>query len=232
MIGSLYAGISGLKANMSAMSVIGDNIANVDTTGFKASRVSFANIFSASMGSSELQIGRGVTLSGGDPFVQADFAEAVLDACRTRGLRTAVDTAGMAAAGVLERLAAKADLVLYDLKVMDDAKHRETTGAPNGPLLENLARLVARGPEVWVRVPLVPGVNDDDGNVRRAIDFLRSLRKVERVGLLPYHSGGLEKARRIGKERDFRAFEAPGEEREAAVAAAFREAGFDVRIGG
>lgn len=67
MIGSLYAGISGLKANMSAMSVIGDNIANVDTTGFKASRVSFANIFSATMGSSELQIGRGVTLSGLSP---------------------------------------------------------------------------------------------------------------------------------------------------------------------
>ena len=178
------------------------------------------------------QSGGGVTLSGGDPFVQADFAEAVLDACRARGLRTAIDTAGMAAPGVLDRLAARADLVLYDLKVMDDARHRETTGAPNGPLLENLARLVARGPEVWVRVPLVPGVNDDDGNVRRAIDFLRSLRKVERVGLLPYHSGGLEKARRIGKERDFRAFEAPGEERVAAVAAAFREAGFDVRIGG
>jgi len=67
MIGSLYAGISGLKANMSAMTVIGDNIANVDTTGFKASRVSFANIFSATMGGSELQIGRGVTLSGLSP---------------------------------------------------------------------------------------------------------------------------------------------------------------------
>lgn len=178
------------------------------------------------------QSGGGVTLSGGDPFVQSDFAEAVLDACRARGLRTAIDTAGMAAPGVLDRLAARADLVLYDLKVMDDARHRETTGAPNGPLLENLSRLVARRTEVWVRVPLVPGVNDDDGNVRRTIDFLRSLGKVERVGLLPYHAGGMEKARRIGRERDFRAFEAPGEERVAAVAAAFREAGFDVRIGG
>jgi flagellar hook protein FlgE len=67
MIGSLYAGISGLKVNTKAMSVIGDNIANVNTTGFKASRVSFANIFSASLGSTENQIGRGVTMSGVNP---------------------------------------------------------------------------------------------------------------------------------------------------------------------
>jgi flagellar hook protein FlgE len=64
MIGSLYSGISGLKANTSAMSVIGDNIANVDTTGFKVSRVSFANVFNASLGQSRMQIGRGVTMTG------------------------------------------------------------------------------------------------------------------------------------------------------------------------
>lgn len=67
MIGSLYAGISGLKVNTKAMSVIGDNIANVNTTGFKTSKVSFANIFSASLGSTENQIGRGVTLAGVNP---------------------------------------------------------------------------------------------------------------------------------------------------------------------
>lgn len=64
MIGSLYSGISGLKANTSAMSVIGDNIANVDTTGFKSSRVSFSNVFNASMGQSDMEIGRGVTMTG------------------------------------------------------------------------------------------------------------------------------------------------------------------------
>ncbi len=75
MIGSLYSGISGLKANTSAMAVIGDNIANVDTTGFKASRVSFANIFSASLSQSSLQIGRGVTLNGVNPQWQAGSLE-------------------------------------------------------------------------------------------------------------------------------------------------------------
>ncbi|MGD9310525.1 MAG: flagellar hook protein FlgE [Desulfosarcina sp.] len=75
MIGSLYSGISGLKANTSAMAVIGDNIANVDTTGFKASRVSFANIFSASLNQTSLQIGRGVTLNGVNPQWQSGSLE-------------------------------------------------------------------------------------------------------------------------------------------------------------
>ena len=75
MIGSLYSGISGLKANTSAMSVIGDNIANVDTTGFKSSRVSFANIFSASLSQNSLQIGRGVTLNGVNPQWEAGSLE-------------------------------------------------------------------------------------------------------------------------------------------------------------
>jgi pyruvate formate lyase activating enzyme len=178
------------------------------------------------------QSGGGVTLSGGDPFVQSAFAEALLDGCRSRGIRTAVDTAGMSSNGVLDRLAAKTDLVLYDIKCMDDARHREMTGVSNVSIIENLKRLAARGTEIWVRIPLVAGVNDDEDNIRRTIDFLRSLKTIKRVGLLPYHSGGMEKARRISKESHFRRFETPSEERIAAIESAFREAGFEVRRGG
>jgi len=178
------------------------------------------------------QSGGGVTLSGGDPSVQAGFAEALLDACRSRGIRTALDTAGLPMNGALERLARKADLVLYDLKVLDDVRHREFTGVSNAPILANLERLAAAGPEIWVRIPLVAGVNDDDDNIRRTIAFLSSLKTIRRVGLLPYHSGGLDKARRIGRKSDFRRFTAPPEGRIAAIEAAFRQAGFDVRRGG
>ncbi len=178
------------------------------------------------------QSGGGVTLSGGDPAVQSAFAEALLDGCRARGLRTAVDTAGLSPNGALERLAAKTDLVLFDLKVMDDAKHRESTGVPNATILDNLEKLAAGRTEVWLRIPLVAGVNDDDANVGRVIALLRSLRTIKRVALLPYHSGGMEKSRRIGKDARFRKFEPPSEERIAAVEAAFRGAGFDVRRGG
>ncbi len=178
------------------------------------------------------QSGGGVTLSGGDPLVQADFAAALLDACRSRGIRTALDTAGRSSNGVLDRLAAKSDLVLYDLKCMDETRHREFTGASNAPILENVKALVAAGREVWVRVPLVQGVNDDEDNIRRTIALLQSLKTIRQVGLLPYHSGGLDKARRIGQESQFRKFESPSEERIAAIEASFREAGFDVRRGG
>lgn len=178
------------------------------------------------------QSGGGVTLSGGDPAVQAAFAEALLDACRERGLRTAVDTAGLARNGALDRLAAKSDLILFDLKLMDDARHRELTGVSNAPILNNLERLAAAGSEIWVRIPLIRGVNDDDDNVRRTIAFLRRLKTVRRISLLPYHAGGLNKALRIGKGAHFRNFEAPSEERLAAIEAAFRGAGFEVRRGG
>jgi pyruvate formate lyase activating enzyme len=178
------------------------------------------------------QSGGGVTLSGGDPLVQADFAAALLDACRSRGIRTALDTAGRSSNGVLDRLAAKADLVLYDIKGMDEARHREFTGVSNAPILENLKTLVAAGREVWVRIPLVHGVNDDEDNIRQTMALLLSLKTVRQVGLLPYHSGGLDKAHRIGQESQFRKFESPSEERIAAIEAAFREAGFDVRRGG
>ena len=178
------------------------------------------------------QSGGGVTLSGGDPAVQSAFAEALLDGCRARGLRTAVDTAGFTTNGTLDRLASKTDLILFDLKLMDDARHREFTGVSNVLILNNLERLAAAGPEIWVRVPLVRGVNDGDDNIRRTIAFLASLRTIRRIGLLPYHSGGLDKAGRIGKGSHFRKFEPPSEERLAAIEAAFREAGFEVRRGG
>jgi pyruvate formate lyase activating enzyme len=178
------------------------------------------------------QSGGGVTLSGGDPFVQSAFAEALLDACRSRGISAAVDTAGFSRNGVLDRVASKAGLILYDLKCMDDARHKELTGVSNVPIIENLKRLAAGRTEVWVRIPLVSGVNDDDDNIRRTIALLKSLKTVRRVGILPYHSGGLEKARRIGRESHFRKFETPSEERIAAVAAAFGEEGFEVRRGG
>jgi pyruvate formate lyase activating enzyme len=178
------------------------------------------------------QSGGGVTLSGGDPFVQSAFAEALLDGCRSRGISAAVDTAGFSRNGVLDRVASKAGLILYDLKCMDDARHKELTGVSNVPIIENLKRLAAGRTEVWVRIPLVSGVNDDDDNIRRTVEFLSSLKTIRRVGILPYHSGGLEKARRIGQESHFRKFETPSEERIAAVEAAFREAGFEVRRGG
>lgn len=178
------------------------------------------------------QSGGGATVSGGDPLAQPAFLEELLRALRSRGIHTAVDISGFAPADLRDRIAGLTDLVLYDLKIMDETKHRELTGVSNAPILENLKRLAANGTEVWVRIPLMAGVNDDDKNIDGAIAFLKTLGNLKTVGLLPYHSGGTEKARRLGKESYFKTFEAPSEGRLAAIEAAFRAAGFNVRKGG
>ncbi len=178
------------------------------------------------------QSGGGATFSGGDPLAQPEFLGAALDALREHGVRTALDISGFGPAAVVDALARKADLVLYDLKLMDEARHRELTGVSNAPILANLERVAASGTEVWVRIPLLAGVNDDGANIEATIAFLKSLGKLRTVGLLPYHSGGLDKARRLGKEARFRLFEAPPEARLAAIESTFRGAGFDVQRGG
>jgi len=177
------------------------------------------------------QSGGGATLSGGDPLAQPAFVEALLDALRSRGIRAAVDTSGCAPASALERIAALAGLVLYDLKIMDDAAHRELTGVSNRTILENLGRLAAAGVDLRIRIPLVAGVNDGEANIGGTIAFLKSLKTVKNIGLLSYHSGGLDKARRLGKGGPFQLFEAPSGERLAAIEAAFRDAGFQVQRG-
>jgi len=177
------------------------------------------------------QSGGGVTFSGGDPLTQPEFLEALLAELRSRGIRTAVDTAGTFAADLMARISALTDLFLYDLKFIDDTKHREFTGVSNVLILENLKRLTAGPAQVWVRIPLIAGINDD-GNINSTITFLRALNSIKSVGLLPYHSGGKEKAKRLGKESYFRTFEAPSDTRLAEIETAFRGAGFEVQRGG
>jgi pyruvate formate lyase activating enzyme len=153
--------------------------------------------------------GGGVTFSGGEPLLQPRFLSELADALRACGLRTALDTSGLAEWESLERAARKVDLVLYDLKLMDDAGHKEYTGVSNRAILENLRRLSTLGRAIRVRIPLVHGVNDDPENIRRTAEFLKPLPNIERVSVLPYHKGGRAKAEGIGKGAAFREFTAP-----------------------
>jgi pyruvate formate lyase activating enzyme len=143
--------------------------------------------------------GGGVTFSGGEPFLQHDFLESLLHACRQHGIHTTVDTTGCTSVSILERIAPLVDLFLYDLKMMDDARHREYTGVSNLPILENLRRLIRWEKRVIVRIPVVPGVNDDEHNIRSSGEWLASLGTVLEVHVLPYHASGTEKYSRLGK---------------------------------
>lgn len=128
--------------------------------------------------------GGGITLTGGEPTQQADFADAVLLECRAHGIHTVVETSGACDWQPLARLLEHTDLVLYDLKLIDDKEHRRWTGVSNRQILRNASRLSDRC--VQVRVPLIPGVTDTDDNLRGIFTFARDA-GLASVALLPYN---------------------------------------------
>ncbi len=174
--------------------------------------------------------GGGVTLSGGEPLAQPAFAEALLAAFHERRIHTALDTSGFAARETLLRIARAADLVLYDLKVLDAARHEEHTGVPVAPIIENLQALAATGRPVIVRYPLVPGVNDAVEDVDALACLLLRL-GLRRVDVLPYHRIGIDKRRRLGAAASAE-FGTPAPERVRRVADDLEAKGLSVRIGG
>jgi pyruvate formate lyase activating enzyme len=178
------------------------------------------------------QSGGGATISGGEPLSQLRFTARILAELKTRRIHTALDTSGYAPWEALEKAASLADLVLFDLKLVDPAKHASATGVPNALILANLTKLAATGRPIAVRVPLAAGMNDDEANIRRTIEFLKPLPAVRRVDLLRYHQGGREKYKNLGRTSEFEIFEAPSPARMEEIRRAFTDAGFAVTIGG
>jgi pyruvate formate lyase activating enzyme len=144
--------------------------------------------------------GGGITLSGGEPLHQAEFAMALLQACKAEGLHTALDTSGFCPWEIMELIRPYVDLFLYDVKLMDDSLHREHTGVSNGLILANLRRLADLGHAIILRVPLIPGINDGQDNLRAIAELARSLPNIRRVDLLPYHDSARLKYQRLGLE--------------------------------
>lgn len=132
--------------------------------------------------------GGGVTLSGGEPLTQVDFSLAILEACRQRDIHTALDTCGFASEQTLLKIAPYVNLFLYDLKLVDNEKHLRYTGMTNEPILANLRDLSGLGASLLVRIPVIPGVNDDLQEIQRIGDFIRSLPTPPPVELLAYHN--------------------------------------------
>lgn len=141
--------------------------------------------------------GGGVTLSGGDPLQQPEFAIDLLKTCKDRGFHTAIETSGYAEWSILEGLLEYTDLVLYDVKHMDPARHREGTGKTNELILEN-ARKAASKRRLWVRVPLIPGFNDSEENLRATARFAKEI-GATKVSVLPYHAWGVSKFAKLGR---------------------------------
>jgi len=174
----------------------------------------------------------GVTFSGGEPLSQADFVLACLRDLKERGVHTAVDSCGLVDRDALLEAAALADLFLFDIKHADEAAHVEWAGAPNDRILANLEALARVHDAIWVRVPVIPGVNDDAANLRRTAALAASLPGVQRVSLLPYHELGEDKRERVGVPGASFAPETPGQDRMRDIATIFEEAGLLTVIGG
>lgn len=174
----------------------------------------------------------GVTFSGGEPLMQPDFLNALLNECKERATHTAVNTCGFAQYEIIDRIRDKVDLFLYDIKTMDNRKHRKYTGASNEQILKNLKKLAESGSSIVISFPIIPGINDDDKNVTRTAEFISSLPNIQQVNLLPYHRAGIEKYKNLGKPYKLDKIQPPSNQRVKSVKEKMEAFGIRVGIGG
>ncbi len=146
--------------------------------------------------------GGGITVSGGEPLIQADFVAELLNKSRERGIHTAIETTGLAKWEDLKKVCRNAKLILYDIKLIDPKEHLACTGVSNEAILENLKKLAGALPDtpVTVRTPIIPGFTDSENNIRAIADFVSSLDNVKNYELLPYHRFGESKYHQLGRE--------------------------------
>jgi pyruvate formate lyase activating enzyme len=173
--------------------------------------------------------GGGVTFSGGEPLLQADFLVRLLTGCRDLGIHTAVATCGAAAPHVVERVSELADLLLFDLKHMDDEHHRRITGSSNREILDNLRLLARLGAAVRVRFPLIPGMNDDAGHARRLAEFVVSL-GLREIDVLPFRAVFAGRYEALGRANPSAAVMEPGPESIADVVRVLAESGVTATV--
>ena len=141
--------------------------------------------------------GGGVTASGGEILAQADFVAALFKKSKEAGYHTNADTSGYGDPAALDKILEYADLVFFDLKHMDPVRHKEYCGQSNALILSNLKRVAEKGVPVVIRVPLIPGYNDSEENLRALAQAVADIVKDAPVNLLPYHRYGANKYRML-----------------------------------
>lgn len=153
--------------------------------------------------------GGGVTFSGGEPLLQSEFLKELLIGCKQAGYHTAVDTAGNVRWQNFLTVLPYTDLFLFDVKVLAEEKHRKVTGTGNTQIHQNLIQLGASGAKIHVRIPVIPGVNDEMGEIQAIAQFLQPIQGIELVELLPFHHLGSGKYRSLGLEYPTQGYKTP-----------------------
>ncbi|CAA7600110.1 Radical-activating enzyme, conserved site [Acididesulfobacillus acetoxydans] len=175
--------------------------------------------------------GGGVTLSGGEVLSQADFAAELLRQLKELGIHTAIETSGFGRWEALEGLAEYADVILYDLKIMDPEQSKKTLGADSEIILKNLAKLVDKGCRVIPRVPLIPGFTMDEKNITTISDLAQRY-GLKEIHLLPFHQYGSSKYESLGRDYALKDLAVPTDEEVNAIKSKLEARGFMVVIGG
>lgn len=174
----------------------------------------------------------GVTLSGGEPLMQAHFAGAVLAECKKRGIHTALDTCGYAEWATIDGLRSFVDLFLFDLKIMDDRQHFDYAGVSNRLILDNLDKLAHAGHHIIIRFPIIPGITDKRENIEAIAALAKALPNIIQIDILPYHDIAMEKYGRLQKDYSLGHCHPPNREEMMAVKSMMRKANMQVSIGG
>jgi pyruvate formate lyase activating enzyme len=178
--------------------------------------------------------GGGVTLSGGEPLSQPEFAIGILKLCKDGGMHTAIDTCGFAPWETIKRVLEYVDLVLYDLKHMDPVEHEKATGVSNSLILDNARRICHESrASLMIRIPVIPGFNDSNENIAATAAFiLKELNSSIPVHLLPYHKLGESKYEQMEGFHTPLGIEAPSEEHLQKLKKIMESQGLTVTIGG
>lgn len=178
--------------------------------------------------------GGGLTLTGGEPAAQPGFAFELLRQykVRERGRHTALETCGFVDWPTLSHLLEYTDLVLYDIKHMDSDRHLRVTGVRNELILKNARRIAKSRSRLVIRLPLIPGFNDTEENIRRTASFASNLPGVEEIDLLPYHRLGEPKYIRLGRDYPFTGIRTLSPSRLAEIRSVVESYGLRVKIGG
>lgn len=205
---------------------------NPDTWHLKdGTRVSFerAEQALASYSAPLRAMGGGLTISGGEPLVQAHFTKRLFASAKQMGLHTALDTSGFLGTRADDDYLRYVDLVLLDIKSWDRATYHRTTGQDVRPTIEFAERLARLGKPTWVRFVLVPGLTDSPANVDGIARFVAPMRNVEWVEVLPFHQMGTFKWKEMGLDYELLDTPSPSPELVARVLGQFREAGCRAR---
>lgn len=176
--------------------------------------------------------GGGVTISGGEPMMSADFVQELFTKLKGRDINTAIETCGFAPWRCFETIFDVTDLFLYDIKLINSEKHKHWTMADNELILRNVRKLAEMGKQIIIRVPLIPDVNDGDKEFANIVTFAKSLKGVDELHILPFHQVGSSKYESVDLKYEMADWKEENAERIEKCKVMAEKMGFRVSVGG